>query len=75
MVRGESLAFWFVAINFLNFVTFSTYVGSGNTLSAKRVFTFISLISVASFYFVDYVVQFLLSLSEMRVAVQRIQVI
>ena len=74
MVRAGNLAFLFVAVNLLNFVTFSTYTGSGNTLTAKKVFTFISLISFASFYFVDYVVQFLLGVSEMLVATQRIQV-
>ncbi|XP_065919840.1 ATP-binding cassette sub-family C member 4-like [Dysidea avara] len=73
MIRAGNLAFLFVAVNLLNFVTFSTYTGSGNTLTAKKVFTFISLISFASFFFVNYVVQFLLSVSEMLVATQRIQ--
>ena len=74
MIRAGNLAFLFVSINILNFVTFSTYTGSGNTLTAKSVFTFIPLIVFASFYFVKYVVHFLLNSSEMLVATQRIQV-
>ena len=74
MVRACNIAIYFVSINILNFTTFSTYAGSGNILSAKKVFTFISLISFSSLYFVNHLVDFLLGVSEIKVAIQRIQV-
>ena len=74
MVRACNIAVYFVSINILNFTTFSTYAGAGNILTAKKVFTFISLMTFSSQYFVNYFLDFLLSLSEMKVAIQRIQV-
>jgi len=74
MVRAFNFSFFIVAINFLNFVTFSVYTGTGNTLTARNVFTFISLISYSRLYFVHFFVIFMVGLQEMRVAVQRIQV-
>ncbi|XP_065895722.1 ATP-binding cassette sub-family C member 4-like [Dysidea avara] len=73
MVRACNIAVYFVSINILNFTTFSTYAGAGNILTAKKVFTFISLMTFSSQYFVNYFLDFLLSLSEMKVAIQRIQ--
>ena len=74
MVRACNLAFFYVAVLMLNFVSFSTYAGAGNTLTARRVFTVIALLTFSRFYLVIFPVYFLLNLTEMRVAVQRIQV-
>ena len=74
MVRAFNFAFFIVSINVLNFITFSIYTGTGNTITAKNVFTFISLISFSRLYFVHFFVFLMLSLQEMKVAVQRIQV-
>ena len=74
MVRAFNFAFFIVSINVINFVTFSIYTGTGNTLTAKNVFTFISLISFSRLFFVHFFVFMMLGLQEMRIAVQRIQV-
>ena len=74
IIRACTLAFYIVLINLFNFMTFSTYAGTGNKPTAKKVFTFISLMYISSLYFVEYVNRALLSISEMNVTVQRIQV-
>ena len=74
MVRACNLAFFYVSVVVLNFVSFSTYAGAGNTLTSRRVFTVIALLTFARFYLVIFPVYFLLSMTEMKVAVQRIQV-
>jgi len=74
MVRACNLAFFYVSVMFLNFVSFSTYAGAGNTLTARRVFTVIALLTFARFYLVIFPVYFLLNITEMKVALQRIQV-
>ena len=74
MVRAINFSFFLVSINILNFVTFSVYTGTGNALNARKVFTFLALVSFARLYFAHILVYFLLTLQEMRVAVQRIQV-
>ncbi|XP_065919842.1 ATP-binding cassette sub-family C member 4-like isoform X2 [Dysidea avara] len=73
MVRAINFSFFLVSINILNFVTFSVYTGTGNALNARKVFTFLALVSFARLYFAHILVYFLLTLQEMRVAVQRIQ--
>ncbi|XP_065919562.1 ATP-binding cassette sub-family C member 4-like isoform X2 [Dysidea avara] len=73
MVRACNLAFFYVSVVVLNFVSFSTYAGAGNTLTSRRVFTVIALLTFARFYLVIFPVYFLLSMTEMKVAVQRIQ--
>ena len=74
MVRAFNFATFIVSMNVVNFVTFSIYAGTGNAITAKNVFTFISLISFARLHFMHSFVTMLLCLQEMRVGVQRIQV-
>ena len=74
MIRASNLAFFFVSLNILNFLTFSAYAGSGNILTPRIVFTVISLITFGRLYLVLYFVMFLLSMSELRVALTRIKV-
>ena len=74
MVRAGNLAFFYIGLPILNFVTFSTYAGSGNMLTARKVFTVISLLSFVRLYFINLFVYFMLSISEMIVALKRIEV-
>ena len=74
LIRASNLAFFYVSLNILNFLTFSTFAGSGNDLTAKRVFTVISLISIGRLYFVHFLVLFLLNWFELRVGLKRIKV-
>ena len=74
MIRACNLGFFYVALSLLNFVSFSTFAGSGNALTAKKVFTVISLLSFARVYFINLFVYFMLNASEMVVALKRIEV-
>ena len=74
MVRACNLAFFYISLILLNFVTFSTYAGSGNELTARKVFTVISLFSFIRLYFISLFVYFMLGTSEMIVALKRIEV-
>ena len=74
MIRACNLVFFYIGLPFLNFVTFSTYAGSGNELTARKVFTVISLFSFVRLYFINLFVYFMLTTSEVMVALKRIQV-
>ena len=74
MIRGCNLALFYIALPILNFAAFSTYTGLGNTLTARKVFTVISLFSFVRLYFINLFVHFMLSTSEMIVALKRIEV-
>ena len=74
LIRASNLALFFVSLNILSFLTFSVYAGSGNILTPRTVFTVISLISFGRVYLVLFLVVFLLSISELRVALKRIKV-
>ena len=65
---------FYTSISLLNFTTFSTYAGLGNTLSPKVVFTAITLLSFIRLYCVQFFVLGFLGLSELLVAVKRIEV-
>ena len=74
LIRASNLAFFYVSLNILSFITFSVYTGSGNNLTSRTVFTVISLISFGRLYFVHFFVIFLLGMSELRVGLKRIKV-
>ena len=74
LIRASNMAFFYVSLNILSFLTFSVYAGSGNDLTPRTVFTVIALISFGRIYFVLFLVMFLLSTSELRVALKRIKV-
>ena len=65
---------FYTSISLLNFTTFSTYASLGNTLSPKVVFTAITLLSFIRLYCVQFFVLGFLGLSELLVAVKRIEV-
>ena len=58
----------------LSFVVFSTYAGLGNVLTPKKVFSTLVLLFFIRLYFLHLLLYCLLHISEMSVAVKRIQV-
>ena len=58
----------------LTFTTFSTYAGLGNTVSPRKVFTAITLFSFIRLYCIQFFVLAFLGLSELSVAIGRIEV-
>ena len=66
--------FFYTALNVLNFITFSTYAGTGNSLTPRKVFTAITLFSFIRLYCIQFMVLCLLSMSDMWVALKRIEV-
>ena len=74
MIRVINLVLFYTSLSLLNFTTFSTHVGLGNELSPKKVFTAITLFSFIRLYFVQFFVFCLFALSELSVAIKRIEV-
>ena len=74
MIRGINLVLSYTAITLLSFTTFSTYAGLGNALSPRKVFTAITLFSFIRLHCVHFLVFCLLALSELLVAIKRIEV-
>lgn len=68
-------SFSFVTHVVLSFLVFSVYAGSGNVLIPRTVFSTLILLFFARLYFLQFVLYCLLHISEMSVAVKRIQVI
>jgi len=58
----------------LSFITFSTYVGLGNTLNPQKVFTSLTLLHFARLFFVHFMVLCLLQATELSVSIKRIEV-
>ena len=58
----------------LSFVTFSTYVGLGNTLDPQKVFTSLLLLNAGQLFYVCFLIFFLLQTSELSVSLKRIEV-
>ena len=75
MIYGCNLALFYNAIGVLSFMIFSTYAGSGNTLTPKKVFTSLILLSFSRRYFVQFLVYCLLRTTEMSVSLKRIKVL
>ncbi|XP_065897571.1 ATP-binding cassette sub-family C member 4-like [Dysidea avara] len=73
LIYGCNLAFFYVTIGLLSFVVFSTYAGLENTLTPKKVFTSLILLSFARRFFVVFLVYCLLRLTEMSVSLKRIK--
>jgi len=74
MIRGINLVLFYTSLNLLSFTTFTTYAGLGNALSPRKVFTAITLFSFTRLYCIQFVVLCVLALSELFVAVKRIEV-
>ena len=74
MIRAVNYALFYSSLSLINFVTFSTYAGLGNDLTPKRVFTAIALFTYIRLYCIQFFVLGLLSVSEVTVAIKRIEV-
>ena len=74
MIQGINLVLYYSSLSLLSFTTFSTYAGLGNALSPKKVFTAITLFSFIRLYCIYFLVFAFLSLSELSVAIKRIEV-
>ena len=75
LIRGLNLGFYSFSLLVILFVTFSVYASVGGTLTPKRVFTTLSLLTLIRVISVHCIVAASLTLSEARVAIQRIQVL
>ena len=75
LIRGLNLGFYSFSLPVILFVTFSVYASVGGTLTPKRVFTTLSLLSLVRLTSVHFIVLASLTLSEASVAIQRIQVL
>ena len=74
LVYACNYSFSFVTHGVLSFLVFSVYAGSGNVLTPRKVFSTLILLFFARLYFLQFVLYCLLHISEMSVAVKRIQV-
>ena len=74
MIQIVNSVLFYTSISLLSFTTFSTYAGLGNALSPRKVFTAITLLSFIRLYCVQFFVLAFLGLSELSVAVKRIEV-
>ena len=75
LIQSLNLGYFSFSLPVILFVTFSVYASGGGTLTPKRVFTTLSLLSLIRVTSVHFIVQAALTLSEGRVAIQRIQVL
>ncbi|XP_065902912.1 ATP-binding cassette sub-family C member 4-like isoform X2 [Dysidea avara] len=73
LIHAFNTAFLYVSMVVLNFVTFSTYTGSGNDLTPRKVFSALILFSFMKLFFIEFMVICLLHYTEMYVALQRIE--
>jgi len=67
-------AFFYLSLTLLSFITFSTYAGTENTLTPKKVFTALTLFALLRLYCIQFVHVALLALSELYVAYKRIRI-
>ena len=74
MTRAVNQALFYSLLGVLGFVTFSTYVGLGNALTPKKVFTVISIFAIARLYHFQSLVYCTIGLSDVWVASKRIEV-
>jgi len=74
IIRGINLVLYYTSLSLLSFATFSTYAGLGNDLSPKKVFTALTLFSFIRLYCIQFLVLCVLALSELSVAIKRIEV-
>ena len=74
MIRAFNQAMFYSLLSILSFVTFSTYAGVGNTITPKKVFTVISIFSVARLHYFHTLVLCALGISEVWAASKRIEV-
>ena len=74
MIRAINFAVFTVSLTTIMFLVFSVYIGTGGILSPKKVFTILSLTATLRINSIHFFVLCVLGMSEMFVAVSRIQV-
>ena len=74
MIRAVNQALFYSLLSVLSFITFSTYTGLGNVVTPKKVFTVLSMYTVARLYYSYFVGVCALGISEICVSVKRIEV-
>jgi len=74
MIRSLNQGLFYSLVSLSSFATFSTYAGLGNVVTPRKVFTVITIFSVTRIFYFYTVVNCLLGLSDMLVALKRIQV-
>jgi len=74
LIRSFNQGLFYSLVSLLSFATFSTYAGLGNVVTPRKVFTVITIFSVTRIFYFYGVVYCLLGLSDMWVALKRIQV-
>ena len=75
IIRALSLSYYSVYVPLVMFAMFSVYATGGGTITPKRVFTILSLLSVVRAFAVHFFTNGVLMVSEALVAVTRIQVL
>ncbi|KAL5467459.1 hypothetical protein EMCRGX_G031685 [Ephydatia muelleri] len=73
MIRAGNFALYTVSLTVMAFMVFSTYAGMGGTLTAKAIFTILSLTGALRVTSIHFFVLGILSLSETIVTMQRIE--
>ena len=63
-----------VSVTFITWLVFTVYVTTGGTLTPKKVFTTLSLVTFLRLTSIHFVILNALGMSEGRVALKRIQV-
>jgi len=74
MIRAFNQALFYSLLSILSFVTFSTYAGLENVVTPKKVFTVLSIYTVARLYYSYFVGVCTLGISEIWVSIKRIEV-
>ena len=74
MIRAINFAIFTVSLTTIMFLVFSVYTGTGGVLSPKKVFTILSLTATLRVNSIHFFVLCVLGLSEIFVAISRIQV-
>ena len=75
MIRSFNQGLFYALLSLLSFSTLSTYIGLGNVLTPKKVFTVLGIFAITRIYYFYTVSNCILGLSDMWVASKRIQVI
>lgn len=74
MIRAINFALFTVSLTIIMFLVFSVYTGTGGVLSPKKIFTILSLTATLRVNSIHFFVLCVLGLSEIFVAISRIQV-
>ena len=74
VIRASGAVLMIISLTLFMFVVFSVFTATGGQLSPRIIFTTLSLLITLRLSSVDYVVRNILSMSEIHVAIARLQV-